>query len=386
MWRIRTGVVGKGQSHFLKLSETNFLWIIPLQIYYKNVEMVQETLNENLLRRRSEHNDGRLSDLKEITLHQFELTKIEPVLHEHCRQLQQLFLQNNLIEKIENLYHLKDLRYLNLAINSITKIENLESNEVLTKLDLTINYITDIFSVENLSCNHHLRELTLTGNPICNIKAYRLFVISVLPQLKILDGEEIKLQERILAEQNKDDLRLKIKKRQERLLKDTKKEVEKNKKLIESGEDLYGNDPESRRAAAEKMRQSTQEKDNRQSSASGIGEIERINQDVAKRSNLTPEQEIEKYGKVMQKNEGKWDFKLLETDFDYTCDIPIQKHISMANIKINVETTYLRVDVRGKILQIRLDSNVDPDRCNAKRSAVTGALLITMPKNKIVQK
>lgn len=56
-------------------------------------------ITEDLLRRRSEHNDGCLSTLKEITLHQFELEKIE-LVGDLCRQLQILYLQNNLIQKI----------------------------------------------------------------------------------------------------------------------------------------------------------------------------------------------------------------------------------------------------------------------------------------------
>lgn len=42
-----------------------------------------------------------------------------------CRKLRILYLQNNIIEKIEDLQHLKDLRYLNLALNNVSKIEGL---------------------------------------------------------------------------------------------------------------------------------------------------------------------------------------------------------------------------------------------------------------------
>jgi protein TilB len=50
-------------------------------------------------------------------------------------------LQNNIIEKIENLSKLKELDYLNLALNNISIIENLEGCESLRKLDLTVNFI-----------------------------------------------------------------------------------------------------------------------------------------------------------------------------------------------------------------------------------------------------
>jgi protein TilB len=77
-----------------------------------------------LLRKKSEHNEGTLDDLEEITLHQLEIEKIE-VLGTSCRKLQILYLQNNIIPAIENLHHLKDLRYLNLALNNVTRIEGL---------------------------------------------------------------------------------------------------------------------------------------------------------------------------------------------------------------------------------------------------------------------
>jgi protein TilB len=42
-----------------------------------------------------------------------------------CRELRILYLQNNIISRIENLSHLKRLEYLNLALNNITRIEGL---------------------------------------------------------------------------------------------------------------------------------------------------------------------------------------------------------------------------------------------------------------------
>jgi protein TilB len=57
------------------------------------------TVDENLLRRRSEHNEGILSTLKEISLHQFDIEKIEN-LDVYCRKLEILYLQSNQISKI----------------------------------------------------------------------------------------------------------------------------------------------------------------------------------------------------------------------------------------------------------------------------------------------
>ena len=81
-------------------------------------------LTLELIKKKTEHHDGLLADLEEITLHQLELERIE-VLGTVCRKLQILYLQNNIISKIESLHHCRDLRYLNMALNNITIIEGL---------------------------------------------------------------------------------------------------------------------------------------------------------------------------------------------------------------------------------------------------------------------
>ena len=53
------------------------------------------------------------------------LTTYRCVLGTTCRKLKILYLQNNIISKMENLHHMKDLQYLNLALNNIEKIEGL---------------------------------------------------------------------------------------------------------------------------------------------------------------------------------------------------------------------------------------------------------------------
>ena len=109
--------------------------------------MVRLTID--LIRKHAEHNEGEISTLEEITLHQENIDKIETI-NQVCRQLKILLMQNNLIAKIENLNMLKRLEYLNLALNNIELIENLEGLESLKKLDLTVNFIGDLRDVKRL--------------------------------------------------------------------------------------------------------------------------------------------------------------------------------------------------------------------------------------------
>lgn len=76
-----------------------------------------------------------------------------------CRHLRILYLQNNIIEKLENLNKLKELEYLNVALNNISKIENIEGCESLKKLDFTVNFI-DVEDLEDsVACLSKLPNL-----------------------------------------------------------------------------------------------------------------------------------------------------------------------------------------------------------------------------------
>ena len=75
-------------------------------------------IDEKLLRGRAEHNDMCLSNLKEVSLHQQSIEGINKALTRLCPELQILYLQHNLISKIENLKRLKEVDYLNLVSES----------------------------------------------------------------------------------------------------------------------------------------------------------------------------------------------------------------------------------------------------------------------------
>eukprot|EP00798_Chlamydomonas_sp_ICE-L_P007763 gene7763-948_t len=168
-------------------------------------------ISEDMLRRRAEHNEGMVSTLEEVALHQQNIEKIEH-LGKLCPHLKILYFQNNLIGKLENLHKLKELEYLNMAVNNVAKIQNLQRCESLVKLDLTINFVpkSGLLSIASLQHNVHLEELYLLGNPCTDWEGYREYVIAKLPNLKKLDGTAIKHSERIAALQVIDDLDAKL--------------------------------------------------------------------------------------------------------------------------------------------------------------------------------
>ena len=105
-------------------------------------------------------------------------------------------LTDNEISKLENFPLLKQLNTLILHNNRINRIEeNLGS--YLPKLEwlmLNNNRVSEFSDIEALGSCASLTHLSLIDNPITLKPEYRLFVISRLPNLRMLDFRKIKLQ------------------------------------------------------------------------------------------------------------------------------------------------------------------------------------------------
>ncbi|VDL94859.1 unnamed protein product [Schistocephalus solidus] len=327
-------------------------------------------VTEGLIRKRAEHNEGEIFSLEELTLHQQDIertafaTRIE-FLDKHCRKLKILYLQSNLISRIENLNRLKELEYLNLALNNIEVIENLEGCESLTKLDLTVNFIGDLTSVENLQNLENLRDLYLIGNPCADYEGYREFVIATLPQLKSLDGTEIGKAERIVAFQN-------LHKHYKTILKCQKKHFEKRER--EKEESAVRKEVLARRI----------EKCN--------GDLDAINEEFwQEKQAYTPESRLETHEFIQLKKKqhtkeiGEDRTKKSKRTVFFTSDgrpynINEPKHMDTTLIDCDVQATYVRVTLKSKVFQMALPSEIHPDRAKVTRSQITGRLLMQLPK------
>lgn len=62
------------------------------------------------------------------------------------------------------------------------------------------------------------------------------------------------------------------------------------------------------------------------------------------------------------------------------------RHLDTSLIDVDVQPTYVRVTVKGKVFQLALSEEVNPDSSSAKRSQTTGHLIISMPKVRQVVK
>ncbi|KAH0785285.1 leucine rich repeat protein [Histomonas meleagridis] len=308
-----------------------------------------KTLTVEMVRKRAEHNDGMLSTLEEVALHQDEIGVITNVFERYTPHLKILYLQNNYIEKIEHITLLHELEYLNLALNNIQVIEGLEGCEKLNKLDLTCNFIVDLVSVQVLEQNIFLRELYLIGNPCDKFQGYREFVIASLPQLTTFDGTEITPSERIAA-----------KRKYSQLLNQIIEQVSKC--------DTGHYTPEERMKAWQEIEET--KKKNKPPEPNGPS--------FQPPKPPAPPNGPDENGHITQCNTGKWNFKWYQEGTRLCLDTSVPRYLSTSLIDIDVNPTWIRIEAKGKVLQLVLPAEVKSEQVEALRSQASGHLVVKM--------
>eukprot|EP01083_Nonionella_stella_P108988 317332_1 len=343
--------------------------------------MVQIT--KELLKKRAEHNDGILSSLEEITLHQYNIEKIE-LVQNHCKHLKILYLQNNLIEKIENLYKLKQLQYLNLALNNITKIEGLHTCESLTKLDLTLNFI-DIphfeESISNLKQNIFLSELHLTGNPCTDFKDYRLFVIYWLPHLRKLDSIEVKKSEIIKAKQSYPSIVQRLRAQVTERANNNGNDTTNSDRNIE-----YDHSVEGRKAAyyndKERERKDEEENAKRKANNPFVKPTDVVKE--TRQKMCVVEKEGENGELPKQRNIGRYEFKMEGIDDMYAQNIRVvieaPKYLDTSEMLVDVHPLWFQVIIKNKSLLLHLPMEIKVNECRVRRIMCNGWLELILPK------
>ena len=95
-----------------------------------------------------------------------------------------------------------------------------------------------------------------------------------------------------------------------------------------------------------------------------------------------------KDGRPLNINQGKLEFNFTDDEENnvFSFDLACPKYLDTSLINIDLQTTYVRVTLKGKIMQLALPEEIKPDSSTAQRSQVTGHLLLTMPKLKGIVK
>nr|XP_061794959.1 LOW QUALITY PROTEIN: dynein axonemal assembly factor 11-like [Nerophis lumbriciformis] len=349
-------------------------------------------ITEDLIRRRAEHNECEIFSLEEVSLHQQDIERIEHI-ERWCRDLKILYLQNNLIPRIENVGRLKKLEYLNLALNNIQVIENLEGCESLQKLDLTLNFVGRLSSVAALKENLHLGQLFLVGNPCAVFQGYREYVIATLPQLQCLDGTAVTRSERIAANQGLEELTRQVLEQEDQYLRGNTSEKEEGSLTGREADKKRPPDSEGKQEDGTESDEERREKEfwntpcpftpeSRIEAHRHLEKKKTAKEKDAQKKVKPPRTLITADGRVLNVNEPKLDFSLTEDDDNnrIVLDLAVYRHMDTSLMDVDVQPTYVRVSIKGKTFQMVLPAEVKPDSSTALRSQTTGHLLLHMPR------
>ncbi|XP_078678398.1 leucine-rich repeat-containing protein 61-like isoform X2 [Branchiostoma floridae x Branchiostoma belcheri] len=112
-----------------------------------------------------------------------------------CTNLQHLNVSMNDISRLAPLSSLKHLLTLDISANRITQLDALKDADSLQTLNAAGNLISSIDKLACLAKLEHFSNLRLQDkvhelfNPVCHGASYKKRVLSMMPRLKVLDGE-----------------------------------------------------------------------------------------------------------------------------------------------------------------------------------------------------
>ncbi|XP_057715236.1 leucine-rich repeat-containing protein 9 isoform X3 [Corythoichthys intestinalis] len=143
---------------------------------------------------------SRLTNLKVLFLQGNEISQVEGL--EGLHQLKELVLDRNRIRGLyeNSLISQSVLVELHLTENRIRELNHLYPLAELRKLFLGMNKLQDISELDKLDVLPSLTELSVIGNPVARNSLHRPTVMRNLPQLQVLDGITVTLEERTRAE------------------------------------------------------------------------------------------------------------------------------------------------------------------------------------------
>ena len=275
-------------------------------------------------------------------------------------------------------------------MNNLTRVENLQGCESLRRLDLTLNFLgfRGLASLASLQGNELLRELYLVGNPCTQWQGYRPCVVTLLPQLTRLDGAEISPAERAAAQAKQSWLQAQLEQgmaeegdHRHQLPGSKAEEVPETGYIDDNGEMRRPWCPATRILEhREQQRRAAEAEAQRREGQAGVNIGDPGEQRPAPlQERLPPLQEDEA---VHQKNEGKWDFTLDDSSDGaaVVLEVAVERFLDTSLIEADIQPTFVRLLIKGRLLQLLLPTEVLPDAATARRCKANGRLVITMPK------
>uniref|UniRef100_A0A5S6QAB2 Probable U2 small nuclear ribonucleoprotein A' n=1 Tax=Trichuris muris TaxID=70415 RepID=A0A5S6QAB2_TRIMR len=138
---------------------------------------------------------------RELVLRAYKIPIIENLGVTHD-QFDTIDFTDNDLRRIENFPALRRVKTLFFSNNRISYLDSsvAESLPNLKTLILTNNVFEELGDLEPLALFPKLEYLSLLGNPVTHKPSYRLFVIFMVPQVRVLDYKRVRASERIAAD------------------------------------------------------------------------------------------------------------------------------------------------------------------------------------------
>jgi len=203
-WEVPAGVLAKKGGR-----DAQIVPHLPVAFAQEVAEIQEEGLSADFLRHYCD-----LSDLDQVTRLEIQVDSVMQAVDSlgcHLRNLRQLKLTESSIMCVRELgtelYNLEvlwmsrcglqdlngvsaipALREFYLPFNDVTDLSPLSGQENLEVLDVEGNAVGELDEVAVLAMCERLRELTLSGNPLCRGNGFsRRAILDLLPQLDMLD-------------------------------------------------------------------------------------------------------------------------------------------------------------------------------------------------------
>ncbi|KAF7710766.1 leucine-rich repeat-containing protein 9 isoform X1 [Silurus meridionalis] len=142
---------------------------------------------------------SRLSSLRALFLQGNEIMQVEGL--DGLCLLHELVLDQNRLKTLISRWFCSHTRLIELSLND-NRLRSLTYLQLthLQRLHLNNNKLQDISELEKLEGLTSLKELSVVGNPVARRSLHRPSVVLHLPQLQVLDGIKVTLEERTQAE------------------------------------------------------------------------------------------------------------------------------------------------------------------------------------------
>lgn len=221
-------------------------------------------------------------------------------------------------------------------------------------------------SCRNLAQVAGIEQLYLTGNPCTDWDLYKKVVIGLVPQLKQLDAKDVTHSERLDALQELPSLlnHLKVAVAQGLYQKPTNYTIESRLEMAKENKRIQDEKENEKKAQEEKEY--------------GEGYL-----GIVKRP---PPPVYNDKGEVRQTNQGGYEYSFFEKHEKnkqfIILEVNVPKYLDTSQMDVDLNPTYVRISIKGKILQLTFPCEIIVVDSLAKRSQTTGSLQLTMPKLK----